>query len=47
VIRLRSATETDEPTMASTMVMSVVSRDITSPVRVVRKKAWSSAITWR
>ena len=36
---LRSATEIDEPTMFSTMVRSVVSRDSTSPVRTFRKKA--------
>ena len=47
VRKLRSATETDEPTMFSTMVMSVVSRYSTSPVRVVRKNAWSRPMTWR
>ena len=37
--RLRRAIDDQVPTMASTMVMSVVIRDSTSPVRVFRKKA--------
>ena len=34
---LRSATEVLTPTMVSTMAVSVVRRDSTSPVRVLRK----------
>ena len=37
VKRFRSATETEAPTMFSTMVMSVVSLASTSPVRVSAK----------
>ncbi len=46
VKRLRSDSDRVVPTRFSMMVMSVVSRDSTSPVRVSRKKAWSSVRTW-
>ena len=40
---LRSATETDEPTTTWRSVVSVVSRDSTSPTRAVSKKDGLSA----
>ena len=43
---LRSATETEVASRFSTMAMSVVSRDRTSPVRVCRKNAGSRVRMW-
>ena len=47
ITRLRSATEADDPTTVCTSVVSAVSRDSTSPVRVVSKKLGLKLKTWR
>ena len=44
--RLRSATETDEPTADLICVVSAVSREVSSPVRAVSKNGADSAIRW-
>ena len=43
---LRNANEADEPTTVCTKVVSAVSRESTSPVRVVSKNTGDSARIW-
>ena len=42
--RLRSATDTEEPTALLICVVSAVSREVSSPVLAVSKKAGASAV---
>ena len=44
--RLRSATDSDEPTADLICVVSAVSRDVSSPVRAVSKNGADSETRW-
>src|ERR1700680_1125832 len=46
ITRLRKAKDADDPTTVCTKVVSAVSRDKISPVRVVSKKLGLSESTW-